>query len=117
MIVDEQPVANIEPPPVDQHGFAYEPLDDRQRDELFWELMRPVVIRAIGEQNREPVGMAPCSDQMVRRRLAGRIGGARIVPGLLGKSSVFLQRAINLVRGDMKESEVWRARVEQAPMH
>src|SRR6516162_6783788 len=42
MVVDEQPIANIETSAVNRHCFASEPLDDCQRDELFWELMRSI---------------------------------------------------------------------------
>ena len=86
MIVDEQPVANIEPSAIDRHRLAREPLDDGQRDELLRELVRPVIVRAIGEQDRQPIGVAPGPHEMVRRRLGGGIGRARIVAGLFGEA-------------------------------
>jgi hypothetical protein len=116
MIINEQPVTNVEPAAVNWHCLARESLDDRQRDELFRKLMRSIIVRAIGEQDRESVGMTPCPDQMVRRGLAGRIGRAWIVPGFLRESSVVLQRPINLIRGDMKEPKSLRARAKPAPM-
>ena len=116
MVVDKQPVANIESAAVDRHRLALEPLDDRQRDQLFRKLMRSVIVRAVGEQDRQPIGMAPRSHQMVGRRLGGRIGRARIVAGLFGEISFVRQRAIDLVGRDMQEPKVFGARAELAPM-
>ena len=78
--------------------------------------MRSIVVRAIGEQDRQSVGVAPGPDQMVGCRLGGRIRRARIVARLLGEISVVCQRAINLVGRDMKEPEISCARTKFAPM-
>src|SRR5262245_24753029 len=116
MIVNEQPVANVEPTAVDRHGFAVQSLDDRQWDELFRELMWSVIVRAVGEEDREPVGMAPCPDQMVRRRLAGRIRRARVVARLFGEASLIRQGAVNFIRRDMQEPKALRADAKLAQM-
>src|SRR5262249_49975392 len=74
MVINEQPVAHIEPPAVDWHRLTFESLDDIQRNELFWKLMWTIVIRAVGEQGWQPIGMAPRPHQMIGCRLACRIG-------------------------------------------
>src|SRR5262245_48888548 len=59
VIVDVEPVADVEALPVDRHVVAGEPLDDGQWNELFGELIRSIVIRAVGDDSRQAIGVSP----------------------------------------------------------
>ncbi len=105
MVVHIEPVADIEALAIDRQGLAGQPLDDHQRDELFREVIGPVIVRAVRHQGGQAIGVAPGPDQMVGGGLGGRIGRARIIGGLLGEEAVRPERAEHLVRGDVVEPE------------
>ena len=100
MILDIEPVADIAPVAVDRQRFALERVENDERDELFRELIRPVVVRAVRYDRRQSVGMVPGADEMVAGRLAGRVGRTRIVGRRLGEKPVRPERAIDLVGRD-----------------
>ena len=53
---------------------------------------------------------------MVRGRLAGGVGRARVVAGLLGEAACIGQRAIDFIGRDMVEAKIPSARAAFAPM-
>ena len=116
VIINVQPIAHVLPRPVNRHRLAGKALDDGQGDQLFRELAWPVIVRAVRDEDRQPVGVAPRPHQMVGRRLGGRIGRARIVAGLLGEAAVVGQCAEHLVGGDVMKAEAVGGRAEPPPM-
>ena len=74
VIDDIQPVAHVFAITVDRQILAVQGIVDDQRDQLFRELVGTVVVRAVGDQHRQAVGVVIGADQMVRGGLAGRIG-------------------------------------------
>jgi hypothetical protein len=62
-------------------GLFLQDVVEDQRDQLFRELVRSVIVGAIGDQHRQAVGMEIGTDQVVGGGLGGRIGIERwIVP-------------------------------------
>ena len=71
MIFDVEPVANLLAIAVNRQRLAGKGVVDDERDELFREVVRAVVVGAVGSQNRKTVGVVVCANQMVAGRLAG----------------------------------------------
>jgi hypothetical protein len=117
MILYVQPVADLAARAVDGKMVAGEALDDHQGDQLFGEVVGAVVVRAVGHQHRQAVGVVPSADQMVGRRLRRRIGRARIVGRGLGEEAGLAQRSEHLVGGDVVKAEpALRLVVETPPV-
>ena len=105
MIVDKQPVTHVRAVAVDRQGLAVQRPNDDQGDQLLGEVIRAVVVRAVGNQNRQAVGMAPGAHQVIRRRLGRRIGRTGIIGRGLGKEPLVAQRAKHFVGRDVMETE------------
>jgi hypothetical protein len=85
MVQHIQPIANILPLSIDRDMLLPQTLKQYHRDELLRELVRSVIVGAIGDENWQTVGVVPCSDKVIRRRFACGVWGARIVRSFLGK--------------------------------
>lgn len=105
MILDVEPVPNIAAGPVHRKLPAFEAVDDRQWDKLFEKVVGPIVVGAIGDQDRQAIGVMPTADQVVGRSLRCGIGRSWIVRGRFRKTSVSLERAKNLVGRDVVEAK------------
>ena len=81
VVFDKEPVAHILARAVNRDRPARQRVQDHHRNELFGKVVGPVVVRAIAQHHRQAVGLMPGAHQMVRCRLAGRIGAARGVGG------------------------------------
>ena len=69
-------------------------------------MIRAVIIRTVGGQHRQAVGMVIRAHQMVGRRLRGRIRAIRRIGGSFGKwRIVWPQRAVHFVGRNMQEAE------------
>jgi hypothetical protein len=82
-----------------------ERVQDRHRHQLLGEVEGPVVVRAVGDDDRQPIGLPPGADEVVRGRLGGRIGRARVVGRRLGEPPLGPQRAEHLVGRDVVQPE------------
>ncbi len=106
VVFDVEPVADLHAVAVHRQRLAGQGVDDHQRDEFFGEVERPVVVRAVGGEHRQAVGVVPCADQVVAGGLAGAVGAVGLVAVGLGKGGVgFGQRTVDLVGGDVQEAE------------
>ena len=76
MVFDIEPVAHVRALAVDGQRLALERIDDHQRDQLLGKMIGAVIVRAIADDGRQPVGVMPRVDQMIRRGLRGGIGRA-----------------------------------------
>ena len=114
-VVDHiEPVAHIFPLAIDGQGLAVADVVDEERDEFFRELVGAVVIRAVGHQRGHAVGVVIGAYEVVAAGLGGAVGAVGIVLGGLQEEFaavgggalglVKLQRAVNLVRGNMVEA-------------
>ena len=78
VVVDVQPVADVEPVAVQRHRPAVEQVGDEQRDDLLRELVRPVVVGAAGDAHVEAVGAGVGQGEQVAARLARRVRRVRL---------------------------------------
>ena len=79
MVLHIEPVADILSTTIDRKGLAMAYIVDEQRDELLRELVRAVVIRAVGHDGRQAVCIVIGTDEMVRRGLRGAVWTMRVV--------------------------------------
>ena len=74
VVVDVEPVADVLAVAVDGQGLAVERVVDHQRDELLGKLVGAVVVRAVGGQRRQAVGVELGADEMVAGGLGRGVG-------------------------------------------
>ena len=74
MIGDIQPVTHVQSPAVDRQRTVGEGAHDHERDELFRKLIRPVVIRAARDRDRQAVGTSIRAHEQVGRGLGAAVG-------------------------------------------
>ena len=128
VVLHVEPVAHVLAPAVHRQRFAVAYIVDEQRDELFGELVRAVVVRAVCDNGRQPVGVVERPHEVVARGLRGGIGGMRLVLEVFGEELLavgqmvlpagrlggewridafgagHLQRTVHLVGGDVVEA-------------
>ncbi len=101
-----QPVAHVEAIAVHRQRLAGQGIDDHQRNQLLRELPGAVVVRAVGRQHRQAVGVMPGAHEVVAGGLARRVRAVRLVGLGFGKGRILrAERAIDLVRADVQEAE------------
>lgn len=105
VVFHEQPFANVLSGAEYRYRFVRKGFHDDHRNELLRKLVRSEIVRAIGYHRWQPVGPVPVLNEMIRRSLAGRIGGVGRVGGLFREKPGVVQTAINLVGRDMMEPE------------
>ena len=106
MVFNMDPIAGVQSVAVDRDGLVEKRGGDRRRNEFFRMLIRTVIVRAIGDGDRQAVSVEVSADQMVGGGFRGRIrtlggeGGRFIELARFGKR----ERAKNLVGGNMVET-------------
>ena len=65
MVLDVEPVTHVLALAIDRKRLAVTDVVDEQRDEFLRELVRTVVVRAVGHDGRHAVGVVIGSDKMV----------------------------------------------------
>ena len=105
MVIDVEPVAHVGAGSVDWHGLPLEAVEDDERHQLLGEVVGAVVVGAVGDAHRKPVGVVPGAHQVVARGLRGGVGRVRRIRGRLGEESLRAERAVHLVGGDVLEDE------------
>jgi hypothetical protein len=71
MVLDVEPVTDLLTVAIDRQRLARQGVVDDQRDELFREVVRAVVVGAVGGQYRQAVGVVVGADEMVAGSFAG----------------------------------------------
>lgn len=104
-----EPVPGIFAVAVDRQRFIVQDIVDAQRDQLFGEMVRPVVVGTVGQYDRQPVGILVGSYEMVRRGLGGRVGGMGIVFCFFCKQPGIAQCPVYFIGGDMVEPFAFEA--------
>jgi hypothetical protein len=79
VVLDVKPIADVLALPVDRQPLARERIEDGQRDQLFGEMIRTIVVGAIRDDHRKAIGALPRFREMIGRSFRGGIGGAGIV--------------------------------------
>jgi hypothetical protein len=105
VVLHVEPVAHVGPIAVERNRLTGGGLEDHHWDQLLWELPGAVVVAAVGEHHRQPVGVVPGLYQVVAARLAGGVGAARVVGGGLREPARGPQGAEHLIGADVVEAE------------
>ena len=119
--LDVQPVADVLPAAVHRQRSSAADVVDEKRDQLLRELVRTVVVRAVGNQRRHAIRVVVGPHEVVGRGFRGRVGAVRIVLRLFGEELLAertsaalpargipcgacqLQSTVHLVGGDVVE--------------
>lgn len=51
MVGDVEPVSHLKAVAVDREGLAAEGVSDHEGDEFFWEVIRPIIVAAVGGED------------------------------------------------------------------
>ena len=73
MVLDIEPVPDVVALAIDRQRFAFERVQDHQRDQLFGEMVGPVIVRAVGDDDRKAVGPVPGLSEVIGGCLRSRI--------------------------------------------
>ncbi|MNI85165.1 hypothetical protein D3C76_1749980 [compost metagenome] len=73
MIVHKQPVTDLRTVAIHWQRLAMNGVENDMGDQLLGKMVWPVVIRAVGDHHRQPIGTVPGADQMIRTGLGSRI--------------------------------------------
>ena len=84
-----EPVTDLITFSVHWERLALQGVEDHQRDQLFREVARAVVVAAVGDQRGQAIGAAPGSHQVVGAGFTGAVGATWGVGGLFGEQVRF----------------------------
>ena len=118
MVFHVEPVADILAFAIDRERFAMADIVDEERNELFGELVRTVVVRAVRYDGRHSVGVVEGTDEVVAAGFRGRIRTVRSVLRFFREEgAVELQGAIDFVGRYMVEAFAFVAFREAFPIN
>src|SRR6266567_5559743 len=118
VIADVEPVADLQTVAVDRQWLSGNRVVDHERNQLFRKLPRPIVVRAVRGERRQPVGVMVGTNQMIRARFRRSVGAVRRIRcGFRKWWIVGPERTVDLVGRHMQKPEA-RALglVERAPV-
>lgn len=81
VVFDVEPVAHVKALAVHGQRLAMTYIVDKERNEFFRKLVRPIVVAAIGDDGGQAVGVVKCPHKVVAAGLAGRVGRMRSILG------------------------------------
>jgi hypothetical protein len=79
MVLHVEPITNLLAVTIDRQLLACQRVVNDQRNELFRELVRAVVVGAVSREHRQTVGVVVGTHQVVAGSFAGRIGAIGLV--------------------------------------
>lgn len=104
VILYVQPVANIQAFAINRQWFAMANVVDEERDELLRELVRTIVVGAVGHDGRHAVCVVESAYKVVAACLCGRVGRVGVILGGLKEElcavSMVVSRRCFVVNGD-----------------
>ena len=106
MILHIEPVAHVLALAIDRQRLALADVVDEQWDQLFRELVRTVVVRAVGHDGRQAVGVVEGSHEMVAARLRCRIGAMRVILRCLVEEFLSIGQMVLAGRGGRGEGRL-----------
>ena len=106
MIVDEKPIPDVSSTSINWDWKSFQPIDDRQRDELLRKLVRTEIVRAVADNCRQAISFMPSAYQMIGARLACRVRRIGLVGRTLAKRTGLPQGSINLIGRNMVETKL-----------
>jgi hypothetical protein len=101
MVLDVDPVAHIRAVAVNREAIVAHGVDDHEGDQFFGELIRPVVVRATGDDDFLAEGFVAGQRDQVGPGFARGIGRARLDRRLLGEPPRFTERPVHFVGRDL----------------
>src|SRR5690606_29484324 len=106
VVFDEQPVADLVALAINGERLAFEGVEDDERNQLFREVVRAVIVGAVRDNGGQAVSAPPGSNQVVGTGLACRIRRAGSV-GCGLQEQIFrpLKITVDLVGGNVMEAE------------
>ena len=114
VILHIQPVANVAAIPVDGQLATAQDIGQAQGNQFLREVPGSVVVGAVAGGHLQAIRMVPGPHQVVRSRLAGRVGRVGLVLQVLAKGRIVrAQGAVNLVGGDVVKTVLPRTRVRE----
>ncbi len=99
-----EPVAHLHAVAVDRQRLVLQRVGDHERDQLFGELVRAVVVGSARDQHRQPVGNEVRARQQVAAGLGRRIGAAGVQRIVLGGLARRFDAAVDFVGRDVHET-------------
>ena len=96
MVEHVQPFAPVLRGGVERKGLVVEGSGDEQGDDLLWELVGAVVVRAVRYGNRQPERLPVRAHRVVRASLRGVVGSARAVGALLVERLDRIERKVTV---------------------
>ncbi len=98
-----KPIADILAFAIYGKGLSMEGVSDHEWNELFRELIRPVVVGTSRDDHRDAVGFIVSPAEEVSGSLACCVGAIRLQGALLGELAGLAERAVDLIRAYLKE--------------
>src|ERR1700687_1737801 len=113
MILDVQPIADVQTIAVNGQSFFSQTFDDHMGNELLGKMIGTVVVRAVSNNCRQLVSFTPCPNQMIGGSLACGVGGVGGVRAGFGEKSFPPQGTKHFVCRDMQETKSLADRLVQ----
>src|SRR6266516_2609832 len=114
VVLDVKPVTHLLAVAIYRKRLTGERVQDHQRNQLLWKVVRSVVVAAVGRDDRQSVSMVPRANQVIAGRFARRVWRVRLVGTGLGKGRIRGgQRAVDLISRDVHETKVLLAIARQ----
>jgi hypothetical protein len=104
MVIHVDPVADVSSIAVYREIPAFCGIEDNERNQLFGELKGAVVIGAVGDNRRQPIGPMKGFDHVVRGSLACRVGAGGVIGGCLRRIHGSCDRTIHFVGRNVKKA-------------
>ena len=99
VVNDVEPVAHVLALAVDGQRLAVAYIVDKQRNQLLRELIRAVVVRAVGDDGGQAVGVVEGAHEVVGAGLGGAVGRVRQVLQVFGEELLAVGQMVALGRG------------------
>src|SRR5579875_2821073 len=106
MIFNKKPVADIQAVAIDGERLALKRVEDHERDQLLRKLPRTIVIRAVGGDDGETIGVVPSAHEHVRGSLGGCIWAVRRVGCGFRKSRIVgAESSVDFIGRDVEKAK------------
>src|SRR5687767_4197158 len=105
MVVGVNPVPNVFTLAIKLRSNSIDDVGDLTGDELFYVLVRAVVVRAVADRRLKTERPDPCPDKQIRACLGGGVRARRVVRSFLCETLriIELEVPVDLVCGDVVE--------------
>ena len=94
VVLHVEPVAHVLALAIDRQGLAVADVIDEQRDQLLRELIRAVVVAAVGDHGGQSVGVVEGPHEVVAGRLGRAVGAVRLVFEVLREEAVAVSEVV-----------------------